>query len=226
VSRRRPLDWGWVLGVPLAAFGAWASWAAVTWTIAGAAWQESAGIATLAILFGGLGALWLITSYRANRFTLERNRRAAAFPDEPWRWRPEWEARRVLHASRKWGGTVLELDTLPARVGGELRGTIVPSFRDLPTGPVSLKLDAHRIYVTGAGKQRRTHDTLLWEGAGMAAMSASADGLRAHFVMSVPGDVPATNDDHPNDEIIWRLWVSADIHGRAFRAGFVVPVFC
>ncbi len=223
--RRRPLDWGWVLAVPLVALGAWAAWAALTWAFAGAPWQESAGMAGLATIFGGIGAMWLVTSYRANRYTLQRNRRAAAFPGEPWRWRPEWEARRLVQTSCKWGATVLELDTLPARVGGELRGTLVPSFRDLPTGPVQLKLDAHRVYVTGAGKHRRVHDTLLWEGAGTAAISAAADGLRARFAMAIPGDVQATNDDHPNDEIVWRLWVSADVHGRAFRAGFVVPVF-
>lgn len=108
--RRRPLDWGWALGVPLAALGAWGAGTVVIWMFTGAAWQEIAGLASLTVIFGGLGMLWLITAYRNNRYTIQRNRLAAALPDEPWRWRPEWEAMRIVHSSRRWGKTVPEDD--------------------------------------------------------------------------------------------------------------------
>ena len=225
VRNRRPLDWAWALGAPFAALGTAAAWTTVAWLSDGRGLQETAGMAVLALLVGGIGTGLIVMSVRANRATLQRNRLAAAYPDEPWRWRPDWDAMRLTHTSRRFGTTVLELTTLPGIAGGEIAGTIVPSFPDRQAGGFQVTLTAVHVYVTGAGKRRRVHEDVQWEGSGTAPIEATAAGSRAHFAIAIPGDAPETNDDHPNNEILWRLTASADVHGRRFTAGFVVPVF-
>lgn len=223
--RRRPLDWGWVIGVACAAVAIGAAYGAVLWISSEDSWLEAAALATTALVIGGVGAVWLVKSYRGNRDTLQRNRLAALFPDQPWRWRPEWDAKRIPHTSRRWGTTTLELHQLPGLTGGHLRGAVAPSFRDVPAGGFHLTLRAVRVYVTGIGTRRRVCEDVLWEGRSSAALSATSRGPRVEFNMPIPVDAPPSNDDDPNDELVWRLIVAADVHGRAFAASFVVPVF-
>jgi hypothetical protein len=198
-------------------------WFAVRSIVVGGPWQESAGLAMLTVILGGIGVVWLWTSYRNNRETMRRNRLAAAFPGQPWRWRPEWEAKRIPHRSRRFGTTILELRTLPGVPGGELAGAVVPSFRDAPAAGFHVTLTAVRVFVTGFGQRRRVHESVLWQGQCTAPLEPA--GPRARFAIAIPDDAPATKDDDPNDEVVWRLAASADVDGRRFSADFVVPVF-
>ena len=225
MMRRRPLDWGWVLGLLFAAAGVAAAGTAVVfaWGSEGA---EAAGLAALAIVLGGIGTAWLVTSYRANRYTIQRNRLAREFPDEPWRWRPEWDAKRIPHSSRRFGTTVLELQILPALIGGTVSGEIVTAFRDQSSGGFTATLRSLHVYVTGVGKSRRVNQAVLWEDSRTIPVSSSSGNhLRARLEIPISEAARETNDDDPNNEIIWRLSVSADVGGRPFESVFDVPVF-
>lgn len=225
MHRRRPLDWGWVLGAPMAVGGIWAAAAAARWWLADRSWPEVGGIALLAVLGIGIGGAWGVVSIRATRDTLRRNRLAARFPDEPWRWRADWDARRIRHAGRTWGATWLELETLPGTIGGSLTATIIPSHRELRAEGLHVALSANRVVVTRAPPRQRTEHTVLWAGRAFAPIEVHASGPRARFTIAIPADLPESNDDHPNSEVFWRVDATGDVHGRRFEAVFLVPVF-
>jgi hypothetical protein len=284
---RRPLDWGWALGAPLFLAGLAAGTTAVVFFVSGNedTVASAMGLAPLALLLGGIGAAWLVVSYRANRTTIIRNRLARAHPDEPWRWRPEWDARRIVHSGRdraiarsaaaiavsavcvplgiaavryaiesgdalgwlgvpllgaaafmihlawraiqmhrRFGETVLEIQSLPVR--GELVGTVRTRARVHPAGGFTVQLRTLHIYVRGAGKRRQIVTDVLWETSlSVVASAAEAGGLRLDFTVPIPGGIAVTNDDHPGNEVQWRLRVIGDVEGHPFDAEFEVPVF-
>jgi hypothetical protein len=224
VKNRRPLDWGWVLGLFIAAFGLGFVWLAVAENAPTD--RDDAGLlAGVGLTFALLGVVVVTVSARENRKTMDRNRRARAFPDEPWRWRADWDALRVTARSRRFGTTTLELQTLPGPIGGELVAALIPSFKDRPIGGLQVTLAAVRHYYRGGGKQRRRIEEVRWRGSTTAPVEATTTGARAQCVIKIPGDAPETDDRNPGDEIVWTLTAEADLHGRQFRAAFVVPVF-
>jgi hypothetical protein len=62
-------------------------------------------LALFAVVFGGTGFTLLALAWRGRGAALDRARREQATPDEPWRWRPDWERGRIEDASRAgaWG---------------------------------------------------------------------------------------------------------------------------
>ena len=223
MSRRRPLDWLWVLGVPFIAFGLTIAGVALYFVAAEAGWPTALGVAAFGLVFVALGASGVIKSVRENKRTMARNRMRRKFPDEPWRWRPEWATGRIPPEAP--GTTILELATIPAPVGGTMRGGVVIPFGDDPAGDVVVTLSATRIFIESDGKRRTSHRDLLWEASYTVPLEGVPAGMRADVVFDIPADAPPTNDDHPNDEIVWRLKAASTRSGEAYSATFVVPVF-
>lgn len=211
---RRPLDWSWALGLPFLIIGLWTA-------VAG----SGTALMALATFFTLLGALICFGSYRANRYTLLRNRLRKGHPEEPWMWRPDWAARRIESKSRAFGTTVFEMETVPARPGSELRGRIVTTFTDLPPGGFTVKLKCRHVYVTGVARKRTLHDEVLWEATRTVAPDRTHGGIHAPVRFDIPADAHPTNDDNPNNEIIWQIEVSGEPGGRSFGALFPLPVY-
>jgi hypothetical protein len=225
MSRRRPLDWAWVMGLLMTGMGLFlgALGLYVSWGAEHVDWFVLAFTSVGGLFLTALGALTLVKSIRNNRRTLARNRMRKMFPDQPWRWRPAWATGKI--APEQPGTTVLELDTVPAPVGGPMRGGIVIPFEDSPIGDVVMTLTATRVHVTGTGRRRSLNRDVLWEASYSQPLEGVPAGLRAAVAFDVPADAPPTNDDHPNDEIVWQLKAASERAGKAYSATFVVPVF-
>jgi hypothetical protein len=162
-------------------------------------------------------------SYRANKLTIARNRMRRRFPNEPWRWRSEWVTGHI--APQNPGPALFSIATMPAPVGGTLRGAISVPFDDASIGNVTLELSAVHVYVTGVQKERRVHRDVVWEARYSMPLEGTPAGLRAEVAFDIPADAPPTSDDHPNDEIIWLLKVTGERPDQVETAAFVVPVF-
>ena len=190
----------------------------------GSNWREAALPASVGSLFVALAVVLIRNSYRANVETIHRNQRRQRYPDEPWRWRPDWESGRLTATSSKWGTTVLELETVPGRIGGHLAGTITSSA-SLPHTGWTVTLTATRLDTVIAARPRTyLTRTELWTGSCSPAMSATVSGPCARFDFALPDDVSESNDGDPRHEVSWLLSVNAPSDGN-FSAAFPVPVF-
>jgi hypothetical protein len=224
---RRPLDWGWMLGLFVLAIGAGfgalgvvgyrsgeTGVAAITWVL------------VVGLLFGWLGVTLVRKSIAANRATLKRNRRARAHPDEPWRWLPEWEGDRAVQSDQRFGTTVLELRTMPVRLGGVLEGTIHTSLPVVPPGGFDLHILVQQATRTPGGKRGGSEtSSVLWQDARTVAATSTASGVVIDVTLAIPADLPETNDSSQWLEVRWLLGVAASVDGRQYHALFTLPVF-
>ncbi|TDI37418.1 MAG: hypothetical protein E2P02_22800 [Acidobacteria bacterium] len=64
---------------------------------------------------------------------------------------------------KKFGESVFEMRTLPGVIGGPLAGTIQTTVNVRPEDGFELTLSSVRIRQTGSGKNRSTHETVLWQ---------------------------------------------------------------
>ena len=136
-----------------------------------------------------------------------------------------WAVREVLRR-RRYGDSVLRLDSLPVPLGGVLRATF-----EVPARLTDRELDVqlacvHRIR-TGSGKNRRTQERILWEDRQQAtARSGSAPGATAAGIeIPLPLDQPVSRRGPGDDAIVWRLTVEAEEPGVDFKGRFELPVF-
>lgn len=116
------------------------------------------------------------------------------------------------------------LDTLPAPVGGMLRGRV-----EVPYAPLA---QADSIVVRLSAVRRRrsgksTTDSILWQNDEELARGAIArmpDRVSIPVAIAIPAGLPQSDDDG-DEKMIWRLSVDAEVPGVDYHASFVVPVF-
>jgi hypothetical protein len=128
----------------------------------------------------------------------------------------------------KYGQSRVMLAHIPISIGATARGEVVTHVKERPENGFDLKLQCIHRVTTGSGKNRSTHETELWGDdqrvSGLTAIPA-VDGFRVPFTFDVPGDARATDDSVPNDQIVWRLSVTAETPGIDYAATFELPVF-
>ena len=133
-----------------------------------------------------------------------------------------------LLRARKYGQSRVMLPHIPVSTGATCHGEVVTHVKERPENGFDLKLQCIHRVVTGSGKSRSTSETELWRDdqrvSGMVAIP-TVDGFRVPFTFNVPSDVQPTNYDVPNDQILWRLSVSAEMPGIDYAASFELPVF-
>ena len=139
-----------------------------------------------------------------------------------------WAVRLTLRY-RRYGVSRLDLATVPAPVGGELRGTVVvPALLDIRDG-LRVMLTCVRRVTRGAGKNRSTTETVLWqeERRTVAAPSRRPEGMVTSIPVAfrVPVDAEPSDATDPRNKVVWRLEVSAEVPGVDYRSRFEVPVF-
>ncbi len=136
-----------------------------------------------------------------------------------------WAVREVLR-KRRYGDSVLRLDSLPVPLGGSLRATFEVPAR-LSDRELEIQLACVHRYRSGSGKNRRTQEDILWEDRQHAkARSGSQPGsTAARIEMALPHDQPVARRRPPDDTIVWRLTVEADEPGVDFKGEFELPVF-
>jgi len=143
---------------------------------------------------------------------------------------------RAALAWRRFGSSVLELETLPGVVGGALKGRIRTRVADPPTAPVQLTLTCLRRRVSkrrvSAGSSGRSSPTVrtdqLWQGGrlvGPGGLQQGPAGLVIPVDVQIPYGLPDSDDTDPDDRVIWKLIATTDVPGVDYGAEFTVPVF-
>ncbi len=80
----------------------------------------------------------------------------------------------------------------------------------------------HR-YRSGSGKNRSTHQDVLWQKSYRVALDRSGPGIPIAF--QVPYDCEPTDDGDSDNQRIWKLEVKAEVLGVDYHVEFEVPVF-
>jgi hypothetical protein len=127
---------------------------------------------------------------------------------------------------RRYGVAVFELATLPAPPGRALAGHVVVSTGLEPDREMSIRLRCLRRTVTGSGKNRKTHETTLWEDQRrIPGAIRSGEGVKIPVAIPIPPDALPTDERNSSDRVLWRLEVRSESPGVDFLAQFEVPVF-
>lgn len=124
---------------------------------------------------------------------------------------------------RKFGESTLELQTIPGVIGGPLEGTIRTSVDIRPEAGFDVTLSSIHRYRSGSGKNRSTHEKVLWQKSYRVALDRSGAGIPIAF--EVPYACEATDDGDSDNQRIWKLDVKADVVGVDYHVEFEVPVF-
>ena len=129
---------------------------------------------------------------------------------------------------RKFGSSVLELKTLPGVIGGRVEATLQLATRlDTPSG-MELTLECIHKRTTGSGKNRSTHERILWQIENTLPRDAFGQGPAGTAVpveFTVPYGCQATRGTDSDDEVLWRVSARAEVAGVDYYTRFEVPVF-
>jgi len=88
-----------LFGLPFAGFGVFAAVMATRKAAAGQG-REAAMLGLFALVFGGVGFGLMIGSFFGARKFKQAHALELQFPDEPWRWRADWEGGRIISSNR------------------------------------------------------------------------------------------------------------------------------
>ncbi|HEX9427032.1 MAG TPA: hypothetical protein VGA64_04535 [Candidatus Polarisedimenticolia bacterium] len=139
-----------------------------------------------------------------------------------------WQATRRTLLWRKFGVSTLQLRGTPIVPGARLLGAIRPRLMPQPADGYRLRLTCVHRTVSGSGKNRSTHESIVWrEERTMARPLSSDDPGRTEIPVSfaIPADAKETTLDDPDDRILWVLEANAAIPGFDYDAEFELPVF-
>ncbi|HVE71458.1 MAG TPA: hypothetical protein VNI54_08830 [Thermoanaerobaculia bacterium] len=161
-------------------------------------------------------------------------------------WRGPWDAKAILLASfpisgvlllllavyatlrrRKYGVSVCRIEHSPIPLGTTFRGELEVRLHESPPAGFALRLASLRRTVSGSGKNRSTHEVVLWQDEQTIThgVMPSPNGVRLPFRFELPIDAEPCDFSNPNRVTLWRLDVSADVPGIDYEASFELPVF-
>lgn len=129
---------------------------------------------------------------------------------------------------RRFGNTFFELYSLPFSPGGRLAGRIHLKLDANPANGVDLRLSCVRKTVVGAGEDRSTVQTVLWQAeqnVSIAAIEMDSVGRMIPVDFAIPAGTYVTNLDNPDDQVLWLLHAKADLPGINYVDDFELPVF-
>jgi hypothetical protein len=130
---------------------------------------------------------------------------------------------------KRFGQTYFEFASLPFSPGRTLKGTIHLRFDTDAQHGIDLSLSCVRQVITGAGKNRSTLESVLWQADKNVPQASLAPGSMGDAVIpvefSIPSDAYESNHDDPNDQVLWLLHAQADVPGVNYSDDFEVPVF-
>jgi len=138
-----------------------------------------------------------------------------------------WAARSWVRW-RRFGKGRLHLTSMPAQIGGSLRGEISTHTSLLPPEGFMATLNCIRKLTSGSGKNRSTHETILAQEQSLIPMQLLRRGVGGTVIplqIPVPRNGAPWNDRNPNDQTLWRLEVRAENPGVDYLVHFEVPVF-
>ncbi len=131
-----------------------------------------------------------------------------------------WAVRSTLRY-RRYGVSRFELTTIPGVIGHSLEGTVRVSEPLRPEEGIRMALVCLRRRTTRTGKSQSTSETTLWR----EDRSVSGGGVSIPVAFAIPPDALPSDDRNPNDRLIWRLEMTANVPGVDYGSSFEVPVF-
>lgn len=127
----------------------------------------------------------------------------------------------------KYGISLCRIERAPIPVGSTLRGELQVRLHEPPPAGFALRLACVRRTVTGSGKNRSTHERILWQDEQTVThgVMPSPHGMRVPFRFDVPFECDPCDFTNPNDTVVWRLDATAEVPGIDYQAAFELPVF-
>ena len=130
---------------------------------------------------------------------------------------------------RRYGVSLLELGAVPGVVGQSIAGVVhITSMLHPPEG-FHVRLVSVRRVTRGAGKNRSTSESVLWEDdrrvEGVQSRTARGMSTSIPFAFRIPSDAEPCAAANPRDQVWWRLHVTASVPGVDYASTFEVPVF-
>lgn len=129
---------------------------------------------------------------------------------------------------KKFGQSIFEMRSVPGVIGGKLEGNIYSGLKETPSGGVMLTLSCINRITTGAGKNRSVREKVLWEekqNVNSGYLTQYMGGKIIPVSFNIPTHCISTNNENPQNLIIWRLRADASVPGIDYKAVFEVPVF-
>ena len=128
----------------------------------------------------------------------------------------------------KFGTSLCHLDRIPVVPGRAFRGDIEVKTDGTPANGYRLRLALINAVTSGSGKNRSTHENLLWDTETLVESSAlmrSPMGTRVPFQFAIPPDSHPCDDTVSDNRFFWRLTAAADLPGVDYNAQFELPVY-
>src|SRR6267154_3234890 len=138
------------------------------------------------------------------------------------------KAIRTTMQHHRFGDTYFEFDALPFSPGERVGGRIHLRFETQAEHGIDLRLSCVRKFTSGSGDSRSTNKVVLWQADRNVPAGAVGSGPLGRAIpvdFSPPADCLATNQDNPNDQILWLLHAQADVPGLDYSDDFEIPVF-
>jgi len=129
---------------------------------------------------------------------------------------------------RKYGSSVFEMGEFPGVVGGDVVGGVHVAARVDAAQGVTMRLTCIERTVTGSGKNRRTHESVLWQDEMLlpaASLAVSRGATTIPVAFRVPFDCRQSEELSPSHSILWRLELDAETAGADYATSFEIPVF-
>jgi hypothetical protein len=129
---------------------------------------------------------------------------------------------------RKFGVSVVECQTMPARLGGRFQGTVqtgVP-LQGQPQRTFRVRLSCEQRTTSGTGSSRKTRTETLWkhEETVRGVISSAGPTFQVPLDLAIPDNLPPTSPRMFEDRTFWTLRVGTETEGVDYAAGFEVPV--
>jgi hypothetical protein len=251
-------------------------------------WQIILLYTIFVLTFGGIGYGLLIGGIVVDQTKQKGDTLKLLYPEEPWRWKKQWNEGRVVSSSkttmiwvviftlfwnlvstpvifllpeelhkgnkavlfalifpivgiglavwaircilrwRRFGQSILEMETIPGVIGGALKGRLQTRVNINSEDGFHLTISCINRVITGSGKHRTTHNYIRWQDESIIKKQMYAydpSGSAIPVLFQIPYDSPETNEENPNDKIIWCLDVKASVPGVDYADSFEVPVF-
>ncbi|MEM6935520.1 MAG: DUF3592 domain-containing protein [Pseudomonadota bacterium] len=125
---------------------------------------------------------------------------------------------------RRYGRSTLVLPELPLRLGARLEGHLRVST-SLDARQVSLTLTCVEVRISGSGKNRSTHRTVLYQDEAEATVQPAAGHRRVPVSFALPADQPERDVSDSRHKIEWHLKATARVRGPDLDISFELPVF-
>lgn len=138
-----------------------------------------------------------------------------------------WWAVRSTIRYRKFGISILQMETLPGVIGGKLSGTVHTRLPEKPPEGVKVSLRCVRRRES-RGKNSSSSESMIWEESrtlGSEHLYRGREGIDVPVEFHIPYDNQSSDDSDRYNKIIWRVGVSAGVSGVDFETQFEVPVF-